>query len=169
MDRGACWGTVYGVAESDKTEHVPPSYAWNTAHLFFLPPPIFLKCKNHWKLVGHTKTCGGREVAHGPFHAESWSGCWKGRWKCLFKVGRGMEGRRGRGSCSQSSILSMKYEADFSWNWWIAKGKDFAWRRPGSWCAGKTQERGDWVEIPQRRDGVDQGEGSRRPCLEAGC
>lgn len=127
--------------------------------IFFFSPPIILKCKNHWKLVGHTKTCQGREVAHGPFHAESWSGMLERKVKCLFKVGRGMERRRGRGSCSELysfnevwSRLQLKLMNCQRQRFCMEETRKLVCRKnPGAW---------DWVEILQRRDGVDQGEGS---------
>ena len=99
MDRGAYWGTVYGVAESDMTENVPPSYAWNTAHLSFLPP------SNYFKMLKPLE-------AGGPYknmrRAESGSRaipCWVLVWMLERKVEMFIQSGEGRGGEEGQGIL----------------------------------------------------------------
>lgn len=65
----------------------------------------------------------------------------------MFKVGRGMERRR-EGDPVLGSILSMKYEADFSWETMVPKAKILhggdqeagVQENPGAWRLGGNPE-----------------------------
>lgn len=75
------------------------------------------------------------------------------------------------GSCSQKSVLAVKYEAKASADIRVGvKGQRQRTPGGGDEEVGLQEKHGNmWsrVEIQQRRDGVDQGEASWRPCVEA--
>ena len=170
MDRGACRGTVYGVGG-----RVGHDWACNTfmrlkySSSFFSSPSDYFKMLKPLEAGGPYKNT--RRVGCGSRAIPRWVLVWMLERKVEMFIQSG-EGRRGEEG--QGILFTELYSFNEVWSrlqlklmncqrqrFLMEETRKLVCRKnPGAWRLGGN---------PQRRDGVDQGEGSWRCCMEAGC